>query len=116
MADIGDEKQVNERASKLQDLAKGRAMALRAMCLHRQGRDLLWFFMESANPYDSSMRYDDTGRGDAMRTSYAEGFRGHGTMIMGEVMRADPNAYVLMLTENRNLKEMETTNVRDSDA
>lgn len=107
MPDIGDEAQVNKRASKLQQLVAGREMTIRALCLHRQGRDLLWFFIESANPYDSSMRYDDTGRGDAMRTSYAEGFRGHGTMLMAEVMRADPNSYITMLTENRNVKEVE---------
>lgn len=108
--DIGEQREVDQRKSKLKELVAGRDMAIRALCQHRQGRDLLWFFMESANPYDSSMRYDDTGRGDAMRTSYAEGFRGHGTMLMAEVMRADPNAYVLMLTENRNIKELEKVN------
>ena len=47
-----------------------------------------------------------------MRTSYVEGWRGLGTLIMSEIMDASPSGYVLMLTENRNVKEVE--NVRQS--
>jgi hypothetical protein len=105
--DIGEPREVEQRRAKIKEVETGRHMAIRALCQHRQGRDLLWWAIESANPFTSSMRYDVHERGDPMRTAYAEGFRGHGTMIMAEVMTADPAAYMLMVSENRNIKELE---------
>ena len=109
---VADQASIDRNKDKLAQAAAGRGIVIRALCEHRGGRDFLWWLMEQGSPFTSSFRVDEQGRGDPMRTAYAEGWRGLGTCILGEIMEASPQGYVLMLTENRNVKTLEKKNDR----
>lgn len=109
---IADQSSIDKNQVKLAEAKAGRAVVIRALCGHREGRNFLWWLCEQGAPYASSMRFDSSERGDPMRTSYAEGWRGLGTLILGEIMNASPSGYVLMLTENRNVETLEKQNGR----
>ena len=111
---VSEQAEVDKNAEKLRQEKASRAVVIRALCEHRGGRDWLWWLAEQGSPFASSMRFDSSERADPVRIGYAEGWRGLGTLILGEIMDASPNGYVLMLTENRNVKTLETMNVRPS--
>ena len=110
MTDLGDEELVSNRAKDLEARAEERKRQICLLCNSRLGRNFLWWLCEQGSPFATSMRYDDTNRADPMRVAYAEGWRGLGSLILAEIMEAAPNGYVLMLSENRNVKTMESLN------
>lgn len=115
MKDIGEERDVKSAIDKARSAQDSRDIVIRVLCGERGGRDFLWWILEQGSPYSSAMRYDEQGRGDQMRTAYAAGWHDLGALIMQEVMRADSAGYVRMLTENRNVEELERLNARRSD-
>lgn len=111
---IAEQREVDQKKSQSDGARASRATTIRALCQHRDGRDFLWWLMEQGSPFTCDLRFSEDGRTDIGRTGYASGWRGLGTLILGEVMDASPQGYVLMLTENRNLKE--TKDERSSDS
>lgn len=111
---VAEAKEVKKQEEKLIALRDSRRAQICLLCNSRMGRDLLWWLCEQGSPFNSSLRWDANERGDPMRTAYAEGWRGLGSLILGEIMEAAPQGYVLMLSENRNVKELENINGRPS--
>jgi hypothetical protein len=63
-----------------------------------QGRRLLWKYLELCGVYKTSF----TGSSE---TFFLEGQRNVGLKILGDIMDADPMAYVNMMKENKEIKQ-----------
>lgn len=77
---------------------------IRAMCSHRNGRDFLWWLLEQGNTFGVAFAVDDGGRHDAGKSAFLAGKQSYGRLVLDEILRAAPEAYLTMTKENRTVK------------
>jgi hypothetical protein len=91
---ISDESQIKEltRDEKLRLEQEEKDLAV--LLEQPEGRRYLWKMLDFCGVYRTSF----TGSSE---TFYLEGKRNVGLMILSEIMKASPEAYLLMINENR---------------
>lgn len=82
------------RRADLTDQIKGEQIDgdIAAILASREGRRFVWRYLGICGVFQSSF-------GDQLHMAYMEGHRNVGLMLMADVMRVHPDAYVLMSKE-----------------
>lgn len=93
-----DKEQVKKAGSKAQRAREKQLNDIRFLLSREQGRRFLWRCLERCGVYRSSF----TGNS---QTFFNEGERNIGLFILDDIMEAAPDAYLLMLKENKGDKE-----------
>jgi hypothetical protein len=91
---IGDEGQVRERNAQARLIREQEANDVRSLLNSEEGRRYLWRLLSRCRVYKSSF----TGSSE---TFFLEGQRHVGLAILDDIMDAEPDAYLLMIKENR---------------
>jgi len=89
-----DEDQVRDQSQKQKFRREREVNDIRSMLGTTEGRRFLWRLMEKCGVYRESF----TGSSE---TFFLEGKRSIGLFVIAEIMDAEPEAYLLMIKENR---------------
>jgi hypothetical protein len=91
----GDVTQVARRQSRAKRLERTRADGLRQIMATRQGRAWVWNLLEQARVFASSFDPNPT------TSAFNEGQRNLGLVLLADIHRLVPEAYLQMVTEAR---------------
>lgn len=91
---VSDEGQVKDMSAKAKLLRERELNDLRFLLNSPEGRRYLWRLMEFCGVYKTSF----TGSSE---TFYLEGQRNVGLLVIRDIMETEPEAYLLMIKENR---------------
>jgi len=89
-----DEDQIKDQSQKQKFRREREVNDIRSMLGTTEGRRFLWRLMEKCGVYRESF----TGSSE---TFFLEGKRSIGLFVIAEIMDAEPEAYLLMIKENR---------------
>lgn len=89
-----DEGQIQDQSQKEKFRREREANDVRSLLANIEGRRFLWRLMETCGVYHQSF----TGNSE---TFFLEGKRSIGLFVIAEILDAEPDAYLLMIKENR---------------
>lgn len=92
-----DKEQVKKAGSKAERIREQELNDIRFLLSREQGRRFLWRYLEICGVYRSSF----TGNS---QTFFNEGERNVGLKLLDDIMEAAPDAYLVMLKENKGEK------------
>lgn len=95
--DASDPKKVKAARKKEKFIDKTYLNDMKYILSLKQGRRLIWKYMENAGIFRTSFTGNST-------TFFNEGRRDIGLQILADVMAADPDKYILMSKESEELK------------
>lgn len=95
--DAGDKAQVDQRKRIAGRIAKDKTELLNQLISTKLGRAWFWELLEFAG----IMKASYTIPGDPYTTLFNEGQRNVGLKIMSDLIKASPENYVLMVSENK---------------
>lgn len=88
-----DEQQINEAAEKIKLQSLNELESLKHILAQKQGRQIVWKWIKHCKVFESI--YDQSAR-----IHYNAGKQDVGHFLLSEVIRADKNAYLLMMQES----------------
>lgn len=94
-ANFADPAQVKDQARKAKRLKEDQLNELRAVLKTREGRKLLWRYLGICGVYEQSFN------GNGSWTFFNEGRRSVGLMILAEITKASPEAFLEMMKEEK---------------
>lgn len=109
---------MNEEARQRDKIRRDQAVrdnTLRALCAHKDGRDFLWWLLEQGNTFGVAFATDSAGRHDTGLSAFLAGKQSYGRLVLDEILRAAPEAYLSMTKENRMVKNDNRNNSGNSD-
>jgi hypothetical protein len=90
---VGDKKVVKRRKEADKVAVLRRDAALRGLLEHKEGRELLWFWLSKTGMFHSA------GPMSAENANYRNGQADFGRFMLADVLRSHPQAYIMMHTE-----------------
>jgi len=94
--DANDEVQVNNRKRRNARERSADEVWLIDALKSRAGRDFFWRLLERCHVFEISYV-----QGSFDATSFREGERSEGNRMLADIVRANPNAYILMMQEHQ---------------
>ncbi len=87
-------KQIEESKKKQKRLLEEKKSDLRKVLQTREGRNVMWRFLEEARVFNSIWE-------PSAKIHYNAGKQDFGHYLMAEIMNSDPDKYLLMVKENK---------------